>query len=116
MINNIKNEFYEILDQVQWMDPETREDAKTKVKLYASLINRIRKLNLIIKLLKASMMQQHIGFPDYISDVDKLDEEYQHVSIQSHCVTLVTNLILNILLFQLLLLKLLLSDLESSVN
>jgi hypothetical protein len=32
MINNIKNEFFEILDEVPWMDAETRLDAKTKVR------------------------------------------------------------------------------------
>lgn len=31
MIRNIKNEFMDILDEVQWMDAETRIDAKQKV-------------------------------------------------------------------------------------
>ncbi len=37
MIENIKNEFYEILDEVHWMDAETRTDAKTKVRFYYHL-------------------------------------------------------------------------------
>lgn len=31
MIKNIKNEFNLILDEIEWMDAETRQDAKTKV-------------------------------------------------------------------------------------
>jgi hypothetical protein len=30
--------------------------------------------------MKATMMQQHIGFPEYLNDREKLDEEYSHVS------------------------------------
>ncbi|CAG2169814.1 unnamed protein product [Oppiella nova] len=61
MIANIKNEFYEILDEIEWMDPETRADAKTK----------------------AAVMEQHIGFPDYLMDQDKLNEEYEHLHFES---------------------------------
>ncbi len=38
MINNIKNEFFEILDKVPWMDAETRLDAKTKVRFIISFL------------------------------------------------------------------------------
>lgn len=27
------------------------------------------------------MMQQHIGYPEYINDVNLLDVEYEHVSL-----------------------------------
>ena len=33
MISNIKNEFYDILDEITWMDQETKTDAKNKVNI-----------------------------------------------------------------------------------
>ncbi|KPM08139.1 neprilysin-like protein 2 [Sarcoptes scabiei] len=57
MIKNIKKEFMLILDEVEWMDDETRNDAKKK----------------------AEMMEEHIGFPDYILDPKALDKDFEHL-------------------------------------
>src|SRR5699024_7066218 len=58
MIRNIKNEFMLILEEVEWMDDETRNDAKKK----------------------AQIMEEHIGFPEYILNSTLLDKDYEHVS------------------------------------
>ncbi|XP_054155283.1 neprilysin-4-like [Oppia nitens] len=60
IIENIKLEFYKILEEITWMDQETKHDAKTK----------------------ATVMEQHIGYPDYLNDNDKLDEEYAHFNFE----------------------------------
>lgn len=60
MIGNIKNIFFDILDEVEWMDSETRADAKVK----------------------AEVMEQHIGFPSYIKNKTFLNDEYSHLDFK----------------------------------
>ncbi|KAG8180916.1 hypothetical protein JTE90_020143 [Oedothorax gibbosus] len=55
MINDIKTAFLELLDEVDWMDSETRAAAREK----------------------AVMMSEKIGFPEYITDPKALDEDYE---------------------------------------
>ncbi|XP_064461110.1 neprilysin-1-like isoform X2 [Ornithodoros turicata] len=55
MIRDIKSAFLEILDDVDWMDNETRQVARAK----------------------AELMSQKIGYPQYISDPEELDKEYE---------------------------------------
>lgn len=61
MIANIRQAFLEILNQVDWMDEETRQEA----------------------IVKAKSMLQHIGFPSWIIDPPQLDSEYQHLNFSS---------------------------------
>ena len=58
MIESIRDEFMTIVDECDWMDAETREDAKRK----------------------ARNMEVYMGFPEYILDPVQLDKEYEHVS------------------------------------
>ncbi|KAG9511321.1 Neprilysin-1 [Fragariocoptes setiger] len=57
MIARIREAFVDILTQVDWMDEETRAEA----------------------IVKARSMLQHIGFPTWILDSAKLDDEYKHL-------------------------------------
>lgn len=59
MVNNIKAEFENILNNVEWMDDKTRASAHTKVKAMAT----------------------HIGYPDELMDDKKLEEYYQDLEI-----------------------------------
>ncbi len=59
MIESIRDEFMTIVDECDWMDAETREDAKRK----------------------ARNMEVYMGFPEYILDPVQLDKEYEHVSV-----------------------------------
>ncbi|KAK8766348.1 hypothetical protein V5799_006876 [Amblyomma americanum] len=54
MINDIKAAFLEILMDVDWMDNDTRKVAREK----------------------AELMTQKIGYPEYISNPEELDKEY----------------------------------------
>lgn len=58
MIESIREEFMYTVDECDWMDSETREDAKRK----------------------ARNMEVYMGFPEYILDSAQLDKEYEHVS------------------------------------
>ncbi|PRD18373.1 UNVERIFIED_CONTAM: Endothelin-converting enzyme 2 [Trichonephila clavipes] len=58
MIKDIKTAFLELLDEVDWMDKETREAARQK----------------------AVLMSEKIGFPEYLMDPQALDEEFEGVS------------------------------------
>lgn len=61
MIANIRQAFLEILNQVDWMDSETRQEA----------------------IVKAKSMLQHIGFPMWIIEPQQLDAEYSHLNFSS---------------------------------
>lgn len=61
MVNNIKIEFEQILNNVDWMDDKTRVAAHTKVKAMAT----------------------HIGYPDELMDNKKLEEYYKDLEIDS---------------------------------
>jgi len=54
MVTEIRNQFEVLLDQVDWMDDETREKAKEK----------------------ARSMEAHIGYPSELLDMSKLEEFY----------------------------------------
>ncbi|CAN7986986.1 unnamed protein product, partial [Ixodes hexagonus] len=55
MISDIKAAFLEILNDVDWMDSQTRHVARQK----------------------AELMTEKIGYPEYISDATELDKEYE---------------------------------------
>lgn len=59
MVNNIRNVFDQILDEVTWMDEKTRKEAKRKLK----------------------HMVTHIGYPDEMLDNNKLAEYYNNLEI-----------------------------------
>ena len=59
MIENIRQEFIELVDSIEWMDAETRMDAKKK----------------------AHNIEVYMGFPEYILNSELLDKEYEHVSL-----------------------------------
>lgn len=61
MIANIRQAFLDILNQVDWMDLETRTEA----------------------IVKAKSMLQHIGFPSWIIEPKQLDLEYSHLNFSS---------------------------------
>ena len=82
MIKKIKDEFMLILDEVEWMDVETREDAKKKVVTICKLLLVDLLCLLCVCFFQAKMMEEHIGFPEYILDPVKLDKDYEHVSLK----------------------------------
>lgn len=59
MVNGIKKEFEIILNEVTWMDPQTREAAMDKV----------------------NAMATHIGYPDEIMDNKKIESYYDDLTI-----------------------------------
>lgn len=69
LVDNIRDEFINILHEVTWMDEKTREEA--------------------IK--KAKALTQHIGYPNELGDNNKLEEYYEELEIEPD------NLLLNTL-------------------
>ncbi|XP_065355214.1 neprilysin-2 isoform X2 [Calliphora vicina] len=62
MVNNIRGVFNQILDEVQWMDEMTKQEAKRKLQ----------------------SMTTHIGYPDEMLDNDKLEEYYRKLEIDPY--------------------------------
>lgn len=62
MVNGIRNEFELILNEVKWMDDDTRQSA-------------LKKLN---------AMSTHIGYPDEIMDDAKVEEIYENLEIDEN--------------------------------
>lgn len=62
MVNGIKKEFELILNEVQWMDDETRQSALSKLKA----------------------MSTHIGYPDEIMDDSKIEKYYENLEIDEN--------------------------------
>lgn len=58
MIHNIRTAFNELLQDIDWMDEETRRVAKEK----------------------ANAMNERIGYPDTLTNRTELDREYENVS------------------------------------
>ena len=58
MIHDIRDAFNELLHENMWMDKETRLVAEDK----------------------ANNMNERIGYPDYITNTTKLEQEYENVS------------------------------------
>ena len=69
MVENIRDEFINILNDVDWMDEKTRQEA--------------------IK--KAKVLTAHVGYPNELADNNKLEEYYQNLEIEPD------NLLLNTL-------------------
>lgn len=61
MVNNIREEYNEILTKIDWMANDTRETA--------------------IK--KAKAITNHIGYPNELADVSKLEEFYKELEIEA---------------------------------
>lgn len=57
MIHDIREAFNELLEENEWMDKETRAVAKDK----------------------ANGMNERIGYPEYITNASRLEEEYKDV-------------------------------------
>ena len=57
MIHDIREAFNELLEENEWMDTETRHVAEDK----------------------ANSMTERIGYPEYITNDTRLQEEYQNV-------------------------------------
>ncbi|KAM7362048.1 M13 family metallopeptidase neprilysin 2 isoform 1-T1 [Cochliomyia hominivorax] len=62
MVNNIRNVFSQILDEVPWMDEMTKMEAKKKL----------------------HSMTTHIGYPDEMLDNEKLEEYYRKLDIDPY--------------------------------
>lgn len=69
LVENIRDEFINILTEIDWMDEETRQEA--------------------IK--KAKVLTPHIGYPNELADNNKLEEYYRNLEIEPD------NLLLNTL-------------------
>lgn len=62
MVNGIRKEFELILNEVKWMDEETRKSALNKLK----------------------SMSTHIGYPDEIMDNTKIEKYYENLEIDEN--------------------------------
>ena len=62
MVNGIRKEFELLLNEVNWMDDETRESALNKLKA----------------------MSTHIGYPDEIMDNAKIEKYYENLEINEN--------------------------------
>ena len=60
MIHDIREAFNDLLEENEWMDTETRHVAEDK----------------------ANSMTERIGYPEYITNDTRLQEEYQNVSFR----------------------------------
>lgn len=69
LVENIRDEFINILNEIDWMDENTRKEA--------------------IK--KAKVLTPHIGYPNELADNNKLEEYYRNLEIEPD------NLLLNTL-------------------
>lgn len=58
IVKDLRDVFVEIIDQLEWMDPDTRQRAKDK----------------------AARITTHIGYPDELLDDKKVNEYYENVS------------------------------------
>ena len=63
MIHDIREAFNDLLEENEWMDTETRHVAEDK----------------------ANSMTERIGYPEYITNDTRLQEEYQNVSFRGKC-------------------------------
>ena len=63
MIHDIREAFNELLEENDWMDPETRKVAEDK----------------------ANSMTERIGYPEYITNDTRLEGEYTNVSTHGMC-------------------------------
>lgn len=61
MVNDIRAEFAEILQNIDWMDNATKQTA----------------------LEKAAAITNHIGYPNELADVSKLEELYRELEIKA---------------------------------
>lgn len=68
LVNYIRNAFINVLNEVSWMDDETRKAA----------IN------------KAKALTYHIGYPDELADNKKLEEFYRELEIEPNNILLDT--------------------------
>ena len=59
MIHEIRHAFNDLLEENEWMDQETRKVAKDK----------------------ADSMNERIGYPEYITNNTRLQDEYKNVSV-----------------------------------
>ena len=59
MIHEIRHAFNDLLEENEWMDTETRLVAEDK----------------------ANSMNERIGYPEYITNKTRLEEEYRNVSL-----------------------------------
>lgn len=69
LVNNIRNEFINILREVSWMDDGTRDAA----------------------IEKAKSMTSHIAYPDELTDNNKLEEYYNGLELETN--TLLENVL-----------------------
>ena len=68
MIHDIREAFNELLEENDWMDPETRKVAEDK----------------------ANSMTERIGYPEYITNDTRLEGEYTNVSPHGMCTPLLS--------------------------
>lgn len=61
LVNNIRDEFVNILHEIPWMDAATKETA----------------------IEKANALTKHIGYPDELADNAKLEEFYKDLDIEA---------------------------------
>lgn len=61
MIHEIRHAFNDLLEENEWMDTETRLVAEDK----------------------ANSMNERIGYPEYITNKTRLEEEYRNVSLST---------------------------------
>lgn len=88
LFNDIRNTFIDVLNEVTWMDENTRNEA--------------------IK--KAKALTAHIGYPDELAENDKLEEYYRELEIEPD------NLLLNTLRLEVFDLDNLFNKLRKTVN
>lgn len=71
MVNSIREEFEIVLNNVNWMDDETRQSALGKLKA----------------------MSAHIGYPDEIMDEARIEKQYENLKIdENNYLTSILNL------------------------
>lgn len=80
MISHLKQSFLHLLDQNEWMDPDTKRTARTKVSFNLQMPTGIKQLSqsclFCLSILQVLLMREKIGYPDYILNQTALLQEF----------------------------------------
>lgn len=81
MINNVKNAFKRNFKNLEWMDEDTRKDADIKADAISDMIGRAENVLFYHNFQFISVLVA--GYPEFIKDVNQLDERYEGLKIRS---------------------------------
>ncbi len=83
MIDYILKEFKNILNNTVWMDGPSRQNALAKVNFFSKILIILKQMfTFDFFISKAAFIHSNIGYPDFLLNGTKLDEDYKNVSFE----------------------------------